>query len=105
MSQGIASFLSVNRTVTNLGGELRHLRLPRMNPFPKLDRQTLPAARPVTPLVRRGTVIIEGGAAGLPEMVTDVVQATQGCAVENVRRNPVPGARRARWAQLLGWRR
>jgi hypothetical protein len=31
------SFLSVNRSLTNQGGEMRQFRLPRMNPFPKLD--------------------------------------------------------------------
>ena len=31
------NFLSLNRSLTNLGGEMRQFRLPRMNPFPKLD--------------------------------------------------------------------
>jgi len=35
-SEGIMSFLSLNRSLTNLGDESRHFRLPRMNPFPKL---------------------------------------------------------------------
>ena len=36
-SEGIMNFLSLNRSLTNMGDESRHFRLPRMNPFPKLD--------------------------------------------------------------------
>ena len=109
MSLGIASFLSVNRTVTNLGGGFRHLRLPQMNPFPKLDRQTLPAnergAVVAHPRTRDGAMIIQGGANTLLEVTTDVANPTRGCAVENVKRGSAANAGRRSWAQLLGWRR
>jgi hypothetical protein len=94
MSQdGIMNFLSLNRSLTSQGGEMRQLRLPRMNPFPKLDtrivRSTngsgarLAGARPVA----RGTVIIEGGCGSLPEMATDVIDTSANYAVENVKRD------------------
>jgi hypothetical protein len=89
---GIMDFLSLNRSLTNQGGELRQLRLPRMNPFPKLDARIVRAdnhdgvprcgSRPVT----RGPVIIEGGYGCLPEMATDVIDTTASYAVENVKR-------------------
>ena len=89
---GIMDFLSLNRSLTNQGGEMRQFRLPRMNPFPKLDARVVRSdnhngvqhslSRPVT----RGTVIIEGGYGQLPEMATDVIDAAAGYAVENVKR-------------------
>ena len=89
---GIMDFLSLNRSLTNQGGEMRQLRLPRMNPFPKLDARIVRpdnhngglrcVSRPVT----RGTVIIEGGYGCLPEMATDVIDTSAGYAVENVKR-------------------
>jgi hypothetical protein len=92
MSQdGIMNFLSLNRSLTNLGGEIRQFRLPRMNPFPKLDARIVrpsnngtrgATSRPVG----RGTVIIEGGCGHLPEMATDVIDTTASYAVENVKR-------------------
>ena len=90
---GIMNFLSLNRSLTNLGGETRQFRLPHMNPFPKLDARVVRSdnhngvqhslSRPVT----RGTVIIEGGYGQLPEMATDVIDAAAGYAVENVKRD------------------
>ena len=90
--QGILSFLSVNRSLTNQGGEMRQFRLPRMNPFPKLNSRIVrssssngvqrSAARPVA----RGAVIIEGGCGCLPEMATDVIDISASYAVENVKR-------------------
>ena len=93
MSQeGIMNFLSVNRSLTNRGGEMRQFRLPRMNPFPKLDNRIVrstssddvlaSASRPVG----RGAVIIEGGLGCLPEMATDVIDLSVNYAVENVKR-------------------
>ena len=86
------SFLSVNRSLTNQGGEMRQFRLPRMNPFPKLDSRIVRStgsdgvqrstARPVA----RGAVIIEGGCGCLPEMATDVIDISASYAVENVKR-------------------
>ena len=90
--EGIVSFLSVNRSLTNQGGELRQFRLPRMNPFPKLDSRIVrstgsdgvrgPASRPVA----RGAVIIEGSCGCLPEMTTDLIDISASYAVENVKR-------------------
>ena len=93
MSQdGIMGFLSLNRSLTNLGGEMRQFQLPRMNPFPKLDNRivnstgsngvTRSASRPVA----RGAVIIEGGHGCLPEMATDVIDISASYTVENVKR-------------------
>jgi hypothetical protein len=88
----VMGFLSLNRSLTNLGGEMRQFRLPRMNPFPKLDGRivhstgsngvTRSASRPVA----RGTVIIEGGCGCLPEMATDVIDTSASYTVENVKR-------------------
>jgi hypothetical protein len=93
MSQdGIMGFLSLNRSLTNQGGEMRQFQLPRMNPFPKLDSRiinstvsngvTRSASRPVA----RGAVIIEGGCGCLPEMATDVIDISASYTVENVKR-------------------
>ncbi len=104
---GMVGFLSVNRTVTNLKGEFRHLRLPRMNPFPKLDRAALPVAVASPVAARRpgrGPMILEGGADVVPEIATDLVSTTHGCAVENVKRGAGNGWRWRSWARVLGWR-
>lgn len=88
----ITNFLSLNRSLTNLGGEMRQFRLPRMNPFPKLDRRivrsatTSAVARSASCPVARGAVIIEGGCGCLPEMATDVMDISASYAVENVKR-------------------
>jgi len=90
---GIMDFLSLNRSLTNQGGELRQLRLPRMNPFPKLDARIVRSdshdgvSRKVSRPVARGTVIIEGGYGQLPEMATDVIDTAASYAVENVKRD------------------
>ena len=89
---GIMDFLSLNRSLTNLGGEMRQFRLPRMNPFPKLDARIVrpdnhnDVPRSVSRHVARGTVIIEGGYGRLPEMTTDVIDTSASYAVENVKR-------------------
>jgi hypothetical protein len=89
---GIMDFLSLNRSLTNQGGEMRQLRLPRMNPFPKLDARIVRSdnqggvPRCVSRPVPRGTVIIEGGYGCLPEMATDVIDPSASYAVENVKR-------------------
>jgi hypothetical protein len=92
MSQeGILNFLNVNRSLTNLNGEVRQFRLPRISPFPKLNSRVV---RPTTggethvvsrPVVR-GTVIIDGASGLLPEMATDVIDTSASYAVENVKR-------------------
>src|SRR6266478_7198588 len=93
MSQlGMTGFLSLNRSLTSLGGEMRQFRLPRMNPFPKLDSRIVHSpggngvARSVSRPVARGAVIIEGGCGCLPEMATDVIDTSAGYTVENVKR-------------------
>jgi len=88
----VTGFLSLNRSLTSLGGEMRQFRLPRMNPFPKLDSRivhspggngvTRSASRPVA----RGAVIIEGGYGCLPEMATDVIDTSASYTAENVKR-------------------
>ena len=94
MSRGNStSFLSLNRTLTNPGGEMRQYRLPTMNPFPKLDNRIVAAnnsngvTRSASRPVARGAVIIEGGCGCLPEMATDVIDASASYAVENVKRD------------------
>jgi hypothetical protein len=90
--EGIMNFLSLNRSLTNLGGEMRQFQLPRMNPFPKLDgRVVCPGSnngvqRPASRLVARGAVIIEGGCGHLPEMATDVIDTSASYTVGNVKR-------------------
>jgi hypothetical protein len=89
---GITGFLSLNRSLTNLGGEMRQFRLPRMNPFPKLDSRIVNSAgsngvpRSASRPVARGAVIIEGGCGCLPEMATDVIDVSASYTVENVKR-------------------
>lgn len=92
---GMSNYLSLNRSLMDVGGEIRQLRLPRMNPFPKLDSTSVrsrdhsqqPAAsRPVV----RGAVIIGGDVGQLPEMTTDVMGTDAGYAVENVKRERSP---------------
>jgi hypothetical protein len=111
---GIMSFLSVNRSLTNLGGEVRQFRLPRMNPFPKLDvtavrRMQAPADAPVaaaSPLRRSalGPVVIAGADEAMPEMATDMIDGSNGYAVENVKRERTlaPHAAGAGWTHLVG---
>ncbi len=111
MSQdGIMDFLSLNKSLTNLGGEMRQFSLPRMNPFPKLDARIVRSAnsndvqRTVVRPVTRGTVILEGGCGHLPEMATDVIDTSVSYAVENVKRersgkNPWS---RVGWGHLVG---
>jgi len=88
----IMSYLSVNRSLTNQDGELRQFRLPRMNPFPKLDSRVVRStdgdggSRSASRPVKRGAVIIEGGCGCLPEMATDVIDISASYAVENVKR-------------------
>jgi len=90
---GIMDFLSLNRSLTNQGGEMRQFRLPRMNPFPKLDARVVRSdnrndvRRNVSRPVTRATVIIEGGYGHLPEMATDVIDTSASYAVENVKRD------------------
>lgn len=87
----MTNFLSLNRSLTNLNGEVRQFHLPRMNPFPKLNRNVVRSAhdgepRVVPRPVARGTVLMTGAHGPLPEMATDVIDVSANFAVENVRR-------------------
>jgi hypothetical protein len=93
-----AGYLSLNRSLMNVDSEFRHLRLPGMNPFPKLDQRIMspqPASaavhRPVSMIGRRPNLIIGGNPARLPEMATDVIDASANYAVENSRRGRAGG--------------
>ena len=87
------NFLSLNRSLTNVGDESRHFRLPKMNPFPKLDNRIIRSthngeqncARP-RKVAGHGVVVIEAQIGSLPEMATDVIDVAAGYAVENVKR-------------------
>ena len=95
----IANFLNVNRSLTNVHGEVRHYSLPRTNPFPKLDQRIV--ARRVTSEAARPAVIIGRNVARSPEMVTDVIDASTSYAVENVRRER--SGTRFGFGQMVGW--
>ena len=107
---GFANFLSVSGSLMSLDSEVRQLRLPRMNPFPKLDQRIVHASRNAAaaagarPAAGRGALIIEGGRGTLPEVATDVIDVTAQYAVENVKRDrggAHPGPRTG-WGQWLG---
>jgi hypothetical protein len=88
---GVMNFLSLNKSLTNLGGEIRQFRLPTMNPFPKLNSTNVRIThsgerRSVARPVARGTVIIEGDIGPLPEIATDMIDPSVSYAVENVKR-------------------
>ena len=88
----MTGFLSLSRSLTNLGDESRRFRLPQMSPFPKLDgravRETNSAARRVASAVPSGGGIILGAQAGsLPEMAADMVDPSVGYATHNVKRD------------------
>ena len=91
-TEGIMNFLSLNKSLTSLGDESRRLRLPRMNPFPKLDGRIVRqmCARAERSSSARGTcgAIIPGGSvSSLPEMATDVIDPRANYAAENVKRD------------------
>src|SRR5687768_11515184 len=86
-----ASYLSLQRNLWSDSGEIRFLRLPRFNPFPKLDRSAVvPSplagganvrkAGPVAP----GTIIDAGSP--LPEIAGDMINTSTSYAVSNVKR-------------------
>jgi hypothetical protein len=88
---GIMNFLSLNRSVTDLGGEVQQFRLPRVNPFPKLNQGIVQSKNgggmPVlSRAMKRGAVIIEDDLGPLPEMTTDVIDISAGHAVGNIKR-------------------
>lgn len=89
----MTSFLSLNQSLTNLDGGTRHFRLPKMNPFPKLDARIVRPTPgggyrsvPIRKVAAHGAVVIEAQVGSLPEMATDVIDVAAGYAVENVKR-------------------
>jgi hypothetical protein len=93
-SDGITNFLSLSRSLTNLGGESRRFRLPTMNPFPRLDQRIVrpvKGAETVSVPARRSSsgarVLVDAQVGSLPEMATDVIDVAAGYAVENVKRD------------------
>jgi hypothetical protein len=90
---GVMNFLSLNRSITNMGDEVRQFSLPRMNPFPKLDARIVRsvnshhASSAVSRPGTRGTLITGGSSGYLPEMATDVIDSAVNYAVENVKRD------------------
>src|SRR5258706_14528302 len=88
----VTGFLSLNRSLTSLGGEMRQFRLPRMNPFQKLDGRIVHSpgingvARSASRPVARGAVIIEGGCGCLPEVANDGIDTPPSYTEENVKR-------------------
>jgi len=103
----MADLFNVSGSVTSLDGEVRQLRLPTFNQFPKLARQIVRPddGRAMAPAsVRTGALRIDVRAASLPEMTTDVLDVAAGYAVENVKRDRVvvgPWSR-VGWGQLWG---
>jgi hypothetical protein len=87
MSQsGMTNFLSLSRSLTNVGTESRQFRLPTMPQFPKLDGSRVRAVNRTAHTVHNGAVIQGGGTGSLPEIATDVIDMRAGYAVENVKR-------------------
>jgi hypothetical protein len=87
----MTNFLSLNRSLKNVGGGVRQFRLPRMNPFPKLESSIARsnngserrfAACPVT----RDAFILDGDRGAFPEIETDVINPSASYAVENIKR-------------------
>ena len=90
MGRNTASYLRLQKNLWSDSGEIRFLRLPRLNPFPKLDRTAAvgPAAgqtgaRQAGP-VMSGTIIDAG--TPLPEMAGDMIDTSTSYAVSNVKR-------------------
>ncbi len=88
---GIMNYLSLNRSVTDPGEDIQRFRLPRVNPFPKLNNGIVQprsggGRQAVSRAVKRGAIIIEGDIGPLPEMATDVIDISADHAVENVKR-------------------
>ena len=100
---GIMNFLSLNKGLSKPGGEVRQLRLPTMNPFPKLNGGVVRSVgmsgrQIVSRPVACGRVVIEGEKGQLPEMATDLIDSSAGYALENVKRE----RSRAGFGQFVG---
>jgi hypothetical protein len=111
MSKAIANLMSANGSVSNLQGGVREYRLPRVNPFPKLNGSGARLASTAMPASRapgRSPVLLAHGGGALPEMATDVIDQDANYAVQNVkcqRSNDRPwvGVGLGRWVgRLLG---
>jgi hypothetical protein len=86
----MAGLFSVNGSLTSFDGGTRQLRLPAMNPFPKLTQtnvRTQAGASAGMVLRRGGAVLIDARSASVPEMTTDVLDLAASFAVENVKRD------------------
>jgi hypothetical protein len=102
----LTGFLSLNRNLRSADVGPRDFRLPRMNPFPKLDRSAVSTAP--TRVQRSApkcatTVIADIGP--LPEMTTDVIDESVNCPVSNVKRADAHGRgpwSRSGFGQLVG---
>lgn len=104
----VTHFLKVNSNLTSGSREVREFRLPRMNPFPKLARPAVAAAAPVAAREPQVSPQSLKAGAGLPEMVTDLIDPATRYGAENVRRTT--GGHRAsglgRWMdRILGGQR
>ena len=86
MGQSMIGFLNVNQGLTNLNGESRQYRLPKTNPFPKLNKRIQgPAVR--CEAVGTASVPTDTQGGELPEMATDLIDLSANYAVENVKRD------------------
>ena len=89
MGRNTASYLKLQKNLWSDSGEIRFLRLPRLNPFPKLDRNAVVSsnatagARQAGPVVA-GTIIDAGSP--LPEMAGDMINSSTSYTVSNVKR-------------------
>jgi hypothetical protein len=99
----ILNYLSLSRSLSGRREQVRQFRLPRINPFPRLDSTALRSAirgeqRPVAsrPVAGCGGLIAGVPGGQLPEMATDVIDTAAAYAVGNVKRersNCRPGSR------------
>jgi len=102
----IMNFLSVNRSVTNLGGASRHFRLPGRDVFPKLDVQRVRAVcSDSTGSKNQATSfaspdVVRGEVRRLPEMTMDSLEGANGFSVKNVKL----GRSKSRFWSLFGIR-
>jgi hypothetical protein len=104
----MTNFLKVNCNLTSTTRETREFRLPRVSPFPKLDRSAVVSRAAVRDHSYSGTTMIAGSAAPIPEMATDVIDSSVGYSVENVRRMHGPRSKFGvgRWVgRILGGHR
>ena len=78
---GIGNLLSVNHSVTSLGGGSREFRLPKGSAFMPLNRKILPQSGSTA------SALLNGHDGTLPEMAGDVIDPSVNHAVGNVKRD------------------